>query len=70
VATPLANFHMAGHFTVWPGAVPTAALSGKIAALRADDRLRARRRLPAARERTSSENVTTGSTSGAAPGGR
>ena len=43
VATPLENFHMAGHFTVWPGAVPTAALSGKIAALRADEGLRARR---------------------------
>jgi phytoene dehydrogenase-like protein len=43
VATPLENFHMAGHFTVWPGAVPTAALSGKIAALRAHDRLRAGR---------------------------
>ena len=43
VATPLDNFHLAGHFTVWPGAVPTAALSGKIAALRAHDRLRARR---------------------------
>jgi phytoene dehydrogenase-like protein len=41
VATPLSNFHMAGHFTVWPGAVPTAALSGKIAALRADEGLRA-----------------------------
>jgi phytoene dehydrogenase-like protein len=40
VATPLENFHMAGHFTVWPGAVPTASLSGKIAALRAHDRLR------------------------------
>jgi phytoene dehydrogenase-like protein len=39
VATPLANFHAAGHFTVWPGAVPTAALSGKIAALRAHERL-------------------------------
>jgi phytoene dehydrogenase-like protein len=38
-ATPLANLHLAGHFTVWPGAVPTAALSGKIAALRAHDRL-------------------------------
>jgi prolycopene isomerase len=37
--TPLENFHMAGHFTVWPGAVPTAALSGKIAALRAHKRL-------------------------------
>jgi phytoene dehydrogenase-like protein len=48
-ATPLDNFHLAGHFTVWPGAVPTAALSGKIAALRAHDRLRARRR-PVARE--------------------
>ena len=35
VRTPLDNLHMAGHFTVWPGAVPTAALSGKIAALRA-----------------------------------
>ena len=33
--SPLRNVHMAGHFTVWPGAVPTAALSGKIAALRA-----------------------------------
>lgn len=33
--SPLENVHMAGHFTVWPGAVPTAALSGKIAALRA-----------------------------------
>ena len=43
VATPLENFHMAGHFTVWPGAVPTAALSGKIAALRAHERLRAQR---------------------------
>jgi len=39
VATPLENFHTAGHFTVWPGTVPTAALSGKIAALRADQRL-------------------------------
>ncbi len=39
VATPLENFHTAGHFTVWPGAVPTAALSGKIAALRADQRM-------------------------------
>ena len=44
VATPLENFHMAGHFTVWPGTVPTAALSGKIAALRADRGLGARRR--------------------------
>ena len=43
-ATPLDNFHVAGHFTVWPGAVPTAALSGKIAALRADRGLGARRR--------------------------
>ena len=43
VATPLENFHTAGHFTVWPGAVPTAALSGKIAALRAHERLRDRR---------------------------
>jgi phytoene dehydrogenase-like protein len=42
--TPLANLHAAGHFTVWPGTVPTAALSGKIAARRADDRLRTRRR--------------------------
>jgi phytoene dehydrogenase-like protein len=39
-ATPLDNLHAAGHFTVWPGAVPTAALSGKIAARRADARLR------------------------------
>jgi phytoene dehydrogenase-like protein len=45
VETPLANLHMAGHFTVWPGAVPTAALSGRIAALRAGDGLR-RRTLP------------------------
>jgi prolycopene isomerase len=37
--SPLENLHMAGHFTVWPGAVPTAALSGKIAALRASKRL-------------------------------
>jgi phytoene dehydrogenase-like protein len=43
VETPLRNLHQAGHFTVWPGAVPTAALSGKIAALRADEGLRARR---------------------------
>ncbi|HET9598676.1 MAG TPA: NAD(P)/FAD-dependent oxidoreductase [Anaeromyxobacteraceae bacterium] len=43
VETPLRNLHLAGHFTVWPGAVPTAALSGKIAALRADEGLRARR---------------------------
>jgi len=35
VKSPLENVHMAGHFTVWPGAVPTAALSGKIAGLRA-----------------------------------
>jgi phytoene dehydrogenase-like protein len=42
VATGLDNLHMAGHFTVWPGAVPTAALSGKIAALRAHRRLSAR----------------------------
>ncbi|BDG08965.1 phytoene desaturase family protein [Anaeromyxobacter paludicola] len=48
VETPLANLHAAGHFTVWPGAVPTAALSGKIAALRAHEGLRARRRAPAA----------------------
>jgi phytoene dehydrogenase-like protein len=51
VETPLANFHMAGHFTVWPGTVPTAALSGKIAALRAHERLarvRARTAAPAA----------------------
>ncbi len=44
VETPLENLHVAGHFTVWPGAVPTAALSGKIAALRADEGLRARHR--------------------------
>ena len=42
-ASPLENFHLAGHFTVWPGAVPTAALSGKIAALRAHERLGAPR---------------------------
>ncbi|GEJ58135.1 phytoene desaturase family protein [Anaeromyxobacter diazotrophicus] len=44
VATPLDNLHLAGHFTVWPGAVPTAALSGKIAALHADRGLAAGRR--------------------------
>ena len=43
VRSPLDNLHMAGHFTVWPGTVPTAALSGKIAALRAHSRIRARR---------------------------
>jgi phytoene dehydrogenase-like protein len=37
---PYPNLHPAGHFTVWPGAVPTAALSGKRAALRADAGLR------------------------------
>ncbi|MFL5264795.1 MAG: phytoene desaturase family protein [Anaeromyxobacteraceae bacterium] len=52
VATPLENFHAAGHFTVWPGAVPTAALSGKIAALRAHERLGARRRARAGAERS------------------
>ena len=35
--TPVKNLHMAGHFTVWPGSVPTAALSGKIAAVRAHE---------------------------------
>ncbi len=40
VRSPLENLHLAGHFTVWPGAVPTAALSGRIAALRAHGRLR------------------------------
>jgi phytoene dehydrogenase-like protein len=40
VESPFANLHMAGHFTVWPGTVPTAALSGKIAALRAHEGLR------------------------------
>ena len=45
--TPLENLHAAGHFTVWPGAVPTAALSGRIAALRAGQRLAAA--APAAR---------------------
>jgi len=47
---PLANLHPAGHFTVWPGTVPTAALSGKMAALRADAGLRrgrGRRSVPA-----------------------
>jgi phytoene dehydrogenase-like protein len=39
VDTPLENLHAAGHFTVWPGAVPTAALSGRIAATRAAARL-------------------------------
>jgi phytoene dehydrogenase-like protein len=50
-ATPLENLHAAGHFTVWPGAVPTAALSGKIAARRAGERLRAGAR-PVARGRS------------------
>ena len=44
VKSPLENLHMAGHFTVWPGTVPTAALSGKIAALRAHQALGGRRR--------------------------
>ena len=44
VETPLENVLAAGHFTVWPGAVPTAALSGRIAAVRADERLRKGRR--------------------------
>jgi phytoene dehydrogenase-like protein len=44
VETPLANLHLAGHFTVWPGAVPTAALSGRLAAVRAHARLRRRAR--------------------------
>lgn len=48
-ASPLENFHLAGHFTVWPGAVPTAALSGKIAALRAHERLGAPRARTAGR---------------------
>ncbi len=38
--SPLENLHLAGHFTVWPGTVPTAALSGRIAACRAHERLR------------------------------
>lgn len=44
VGSPLENLHLAGHFTVWPGTVPTAALSGRIAARHAHDRLRRRRR--------------------------
>ncbi len=52
VSTPLENLHAAGHFTVWPGAVPTAALSGRIAACRADERLRRRTRTRAARPAT------------------
>jgi phytoene dehydrogenase-like protein len=51
VETPLANLHLAGHFTVWPGAVPTAALSGKLAALRAHERLGAGARRAAAPRR-------------------
>jgi phytoene dehydrogenase-like protein len=43
VSTPLENLHAAGHFTVWPGTVPTAALSGRIAARRAAERLWGRR---------------------------
>lgn len=30
--TPVRNLFWAGHYTIWPGAVPTAALSGKLAA--------------------------------------
>jgi len=56
--TPLQNLHAAGHFTVWPGAVPTAALSGRIAALRADARLRRRPRVPAAAQRHVEPAVT------------
>jgi phytoene dehydrogenase-like protein len=49
VRSPLENLHLAGHFTVWPGTVPTAALSGRMAALAADARLRrGRRARPAA----------------------
>ena len=72
VATPLENFHVAGHFTVWPGAVPTAALSGKIAALRAHDRLRVRRGSPPPQERRGSEKMGTrsGGATEAAPGRR
>jgi phytoene dehydrogenase-like protein len=43
--SPLGNLHLAGHYTVWPGAVPTAALSGKLAARQADAGLRRRPRL-------------------------
>lgn len=30
--SPLQNLHLAGHTAIWPGAVPTAALSGKLVA--------------------------------------
>jgi phytoene dehydrogenase-like protein len=68
VETPLDNLHMAGHFTVWPGAVPTAALSGKIAALRAHEALRrrARTRPRAVAERRDVAASATASTSGEA----
>ena len=71
VATPLENFHVAGHFTVWPGTVPTAALSGKIAALRAHERLR-RVRAPAVtrlRSRSTNMPAATGAAAGVAPRG-
>jgi prolycopene isomerase len=49
VETPLENVLAAGHFTVWPGTVPTAALSGRIAALHAGEVLQKGRRLRSTR---------------------
>ncbi len=68
VATPLENFHVAGHFTAWPGAVPTAALSGKVAALRAHQSLRVGR--GHAKTRTPSENLEGRSVASTATRGR
>ncbi|HZZ85743.1 MAG TPA: FAD-dependent oxidoreductase [Anaeromyxobacteraceae bacterium] len=68
VETPLENFHLAGHFTVWPGAVPTAALSGKVAALRAHEGLRGRPRSAAAQAESDCGNIRR--RSGAASEGR
>ncbi|WP_242337736.1 MULTISPECIES: NAD(P)/FAD-dependent oxidoreductase [Anaeromyxobacter] len=62
VETPLENFHTAGHFTVWPGTVPTAALSGKIAARRAHARLARRRGRARARPAAPSEQLVEGGT--------
>jgi phytoene dehydrogenase-like protein len=62
--SPVENLHLAGHFTVWPGTVPTAALSGKIAAQRAHERLRRRSR------RLREDAPAPGGAEVAKPGGR
>jgi phytoene dehydrogenase-like protein len=61
VRSPLENLHLAGHFTVWPGAVPTAALSGRIAALRAHRRLQRGARRWRRSARSSGVNPVVGS---------